>query len=368
MLETLDTNERRKRFYRLASEHKVRGTAYVALSRHPEAASLPPPVRQFLSRQLAQLRERCEAQDAELRDLLAKMRRAHLRPVVMKGASLRWTVYDTPIERWYGDFDILVPRDQVESALRVAVAAGYQVPPRQILDGYCRHHFHVLLPRSPIFRLELHWGLSPPWSEFQLDPGSFLSHTATFSLGDEQPYLCPSPELQLLHASSDSLRHCFDLLVKLVDMQRILKKHSDLDWDLVLREATRGGSAAVLWLSLRLLKNLLPGGVPNDVVERAKPNRLARLHANRLRPPTIFFEPNGLSKDQAQRLLQVWLNATPRAMWRELATLVSQDLDWIWLREPGPHGSVARRKRQAKRIVRIAVDQFRLYLHAALRR
>ena len=60
--------------------------------------------------------------------------------------------------------------------------------------------------------------------------------------------------------------------------------------------------------------------------------------------------------------------AAPGPMRRELLSLVSQDLDWIWLKESGPPDLATRRVRQLKRSFRFAADQIRLYLPKPRRR
>ncbi len=369
MLQVLEAEDSRPTFYDLASEHRVRGTVFRALRDHPESGELPPSVQRFLSAQLEHLQERGEAQDAELQILLESMRRAGLEPVVMKGPALRWTVYEDPVERWYGDFDILLPAAEFEPALAVALAAGYEIPyPKHILDGYRRHHFHVLLRRPPMFTLELHWALARPRSEYRLDARSFLSDAGTASIGGGYRFQIPRPELLLLHASSDSLRHCFSSLQKLVDIDRIVRAHPDLDWDLVLREAALSGHEAVLWLALSFVDELFPSRVPGRVLQEVTPDRITRFHVNRVRSPTAFFELDRHSKNRAKRLLRVWLSGGAGSMWRELTTLVAQDLNWIWLRESGPRGPVTRRVKQLMRALRLVADQLRLYLPTSGRR
>jgi len=368
-LRALDAEDSRRTFYELASEHRVRGTVYRSLRDHPEAGALPKSVGQFLSRQLEHLQERGDAQDAELQDLLERMLRARLRPVVMKGPALRWTAYEDPVERWYGDFDILLPAKELEAALAVALAAGYEIPyPKHVLDGYRQHHFQVLLRRPPMFTLELHWALSPPRSEYRLDPARFLSDTGTASMGSGRQFRIPRPELLLLHASADSLRHCFWRLQKLVDMDRILRAHPDLDWDLLIRDAALSGHESVLWLALTFLEELFPSRVPGRVLQQLAPSGLTRFHVERLRSPTAFFDSGGLPKERAQRLLCLWLSPGAGSMWSELRTLVAQDLAWIWLEEYGPPGGVTRRIRQLKRSLRLLADQVQLYLPTPGRR
>jgi hypothetical protein len=368
-LRALDAEDSRRAFYELASEQRVRGTVYRSLRDHPEAGALPTSVGQFLSRQLEHLQERGDAQDAELQNLLESMLRARLGPVVMKGPALRWTVYEDPVERWYGDFDILLPANELEAALAVALASGYEIPyPNHVLDGYRRHHFHVMLRRPPMFTLELHWALSPPRSEYRLDPVSFLSDTRTASLGSGYRFRIPRPELLLLHASADGLRHGFWRLQKMADMDRILRAYPDLDWDLLIRDAALSGHESVLWLALSFLKELFPSRVPGGVLQQVAPSGFTRFHIKRLRSPTGFFESSGLSKNRTLPLLRVWLTRGAGSKWSELTTLVAQDLAWIWQAESGPPGGATRRFRQLKKSLRLLADQLQLYLPTSGRR
>lgn len=94
----------------------------------------------------------------EVLDLLA----AHgIRPVLLKGAPLAYTVYRTPASRPHDDVDLMIPRRDVERAASILATRGYVAPP------YCDGE--LLFCQAPLSRrdefgvaheLDFHWKIS----------------------------------------------------------------------------------------------------------------------------------------------------------------------------------------------------------------
>jgi hypothetical protein len=80
--------------------------------------------------------------------------------VVLKGALLAYTVYPNPGARVRTDTDILVPRDQVDSAVAVLKRLGYKTT--YTVTGMVNptQHMWVFRGERPAHIVDLHWSLS----------------------------------------------------------------------------------------------------------------------------------------------------------------------------------------------------------------
>jgi hypothetical protein len=331
----------------LASRHRVAGLVLVALQSHPSWSQIPPAVAQGLlcpeaageggapadrTQSFAALLSRAHSKQEELERLLGLLRSEQLAPLVLKGPALCRGVYRHPVERRYGDFDLLFPVEQVDRAIEVMSAAGYTFPfsPEKRI-GYRQLHFHLLLRRQGLFRAEVHWGLSKTTSPFQLDPEAFLSRAVTTRM-QETPMRIPCPEHLLLHLAHENLRDSFSRFGRIVDLDRILASAPGLDWDYTLAQARQGGLQSLLGLCLELARGLLATAVPPDVLASLRPGAATRIHLRLLRPTPSLMRRR-LREVGAASSLQFWLAAGWRRRWPFLFRMLSgrqSARDWIF--------------------------------------
>jgi hypothetical protein len=83
---------------------------------------------------------------------------AGIRCAMLKGPALSQMLYGDPGRRPSGDIDVLVAREQLHDAVRVARELGY-VAPADHVDGrgLPRLHFTMTHPRGQLPPVELHW-------------------------------------------------------------------------------------------------------------------------------------------------------------------------------------------------------------------
>jgi hypothetical protein len=351
-LEQLTSKGFRNGLSRLASLHRVAGLLLVALQSHPSWSQLPPAVAQDLlcpdagpspsdrGRSFEELLERARGKQEELSRLLGLLGSEGLEPVVLKGPALCRSVYRHPVERRYGDFDLLFPLEQLDPALEVLSAAGYSFPfsPEKLI-GYRQLHFHLLLRRQPGFRAEVHWALSKPASSFQLDPAAFLRRAVPTACAQQTAMRIPCPEHLLLHLVHENLRDSFSRFGRIVDLDRILASAPGLDWDYTLAQARQGGLESLLALCLELARELLGAKVPPEVLASLRPGAATRIHLRLMRPAPSLLR-GGLREDGAASSLQLWLAAGSWRRWRLLIQILSgrqSAKNWIFRESsPGP--------------------------------
>jgi hypothetical protein len=324
--------------------HAVQGLAVGALTRPPLAAALPAEAGHALRETMSRLRRRAAFWVIERDRVLGVLHRAGIDPVMLKGGGLCTTLYAEPAEREFGDLDLLVPEDRLDPAVTALIGAGYENPWNKAqLEGYHAHHFHVRLTHPRGFIVEVHFGLTAPHEAFRLDPAEFLAQSVVHAAGRGPRLRLPRPEHQLLHVVNENAVNAFDHLVRLVDLDRLIRAHPRLAWDLVDATARRGGLERALALSLHLTRALLGAPVPDGVLRRLDPGLVTRVHLGILRPIPSLLRQRFVRRPAAARLLTAWMISRRRNRWRYLARGSEDPLRWIWIGRgsPGERGEPA---------------------------
>lgn len=212
-------------------------------------------------------------QEAALAGLTASLTSAGVRVALLKGAATGRTVYDSPAERPVSDFDLLVPRDQVEAARAVLVDLGFRelnLPQRGPLGKRLRR-FRAELPfagTGPQYAgllVELHWAL--------LEMPYYIHRIPMTEVWDAAEPVEPSgawrpdPATLLVHAAAHlALHHSRDLrLIWLLDIDRLAASPA-LDWHKVVRLADEWNLALAVQTTLDVAARWLGTPVPPEVI------------------------------------------------------------------------------------------------------
>jgi Uncharacterised nucleotidyltransferase len=330
----------RRRFLDFARRQGVLGLVLAALGRPHVGMMLSPEARSEFAQLLAGLRRRAGLWLVERDRVLSVLRRDELDPIMLKGGGLCTTLYDEPVQRGFGDLDILLPRDQLERGVSTLLEAGYENPWNEAqLGGYMAHHFHVRLTHPRGFIVEVHFGLTAPGSAMRLVAEEFLAHAEWQTDSGRQALRLPCPEHQLLHVVSQNTQGGFDRLIRFVDIDRIIKAHPRFRWDLLEDSARRGGLLNGLALSLQLARSILSTEVPDQVFQRIRPDFLTCFHLAILRPEQSLLAQRFRERVAAGRLLALWMQPSGRERARYLRQLVTgsdDPLRWIWEQTGAP--------------------------------
>lgn len=162
-----------------------------------------------------------------LRKVLSLFAQAGIPVTLLKGAALIANVYRDPGLRVVGDMDILVPREQIEVAIKLLLNAGwrqlYQFDQRKFDVG---HALAFVNPEG--VNIDLHWRIlgDAPFDQWFID----YQPEQRASLGLAASVLCP--EDQLVH----TLIHCHKyspvpLIRWIPDASMVINRTPDFRWD-----------------------------------------------------------------------------------------------------------------------------------------
>jgi hypothetical protein len=228
--------------------------------------------------------------EERLEETLRAFHLAGVKTVLLKGAGLARTVYESLADRPMLDLDLLVPTADADAARAAALSAGWYWERQQRYDSFYESHHH-LPPLSDACGtralLELHTGLFPRGHPFDLDAAEVVDRSVPI-IGHGWGAAAPSPEDHLVYLcchwvwshmmNGGSWRALRDV--------GALAERGGLDWQLCVERARQARATTCVYWTLRLARTLASIPVPATVLLLLKPptpafalERLERLFA-----------------------------------------------------------------------------------------
>ena len=144
--------------------------------------------------------------------LIASLAEAGVRSAALKGPLLAEAIYGDPGRRLSSDIDLLVPSEQLQTAVEVVRGLGYLAPTDSLQDsGLPLLHFVLVHERAELPPVELHWRIH--WYERQFARERLLP-PKVYGLGHWRPALVDELAALLLFYARDGfvdLRMASDL-------------------------------------------------------------------------------------------------------------------------------------------------------------
>ncbi len=216
---------------------------------------------------------------AELLEVLREFDEHQIPAMPFKGVVLSASVYRDISARPAGDLDVLVFFRDLTRATAILIKRGYELktPVRcnssPIAEDLYEYHFER---QSDGMVIELRWRLELGTPRFRRNLGmdwAWATRQVTTLAGARVPDLDPSTALLVLcmHGS----KHVWSRLIWTCDVARLLERHPDLEWDVVIGEAKRSGLWRTLALGVLLAHRVAAAPVPETILRRFEADRPA---------------------------------------------------------------------------------------------
>lgn len=206
----------------------------------------------------------------QLAAVVGAFEQAGISTLVLKGYVLGQLVYEQPVLRPYGDFDILVPQQYLEQAEACLQQLGYQPDESEHPRSwyYENAYYHHIVPYAhPEYRpVEVHRYLTYNryGTDVRIDLEDVWRRALPFSIqGVQTRILCP--EHHLLYICLHTINtHLFIMGVKpLCDVYHVLLRYGDrLDWSQVIQTARDWNCERQIYLVLRLVNSIFEIALP----------------------------------------------------------------------------------------------------------
>jgi hypothetical protein len=239
---------------------------------------IPPDLGKVLDRIDRAARHRQAYLERRLLDALEVLSAAGIRVMLLKGAALAHTTYDSFGDRPMSDLDLLVDREHARDAQRLLCDAGWR-PRFQAYDDWYETQHHHLPPladtRAPSLAvgLELHVDILPP----QQNPFAFsardLWREAEHAPNAPAGTLVPSATHRLLHCA---IHYTWSHMLHGAGWRTFRDVHAmavagQLDHDAIVRHVRSSGAGACVYWTLRLAHTLGCASTPAGILESLRP-------------------------------------------------------------------------------------------------
>lgn len=268
------------------AEEDFTGLVYQRVCLRAEGSGWPEDVR----RELARLACRDAAMEIlrqkEILSVLAALGTEGIRPILLKGAALAYSVYDIPSSRPREDTDVLVLREHVDASRRVMIGLGYSEPANS--GG------ELLFGQFPLWKnddfgvkhtFDFHWKISA-----QPMFANILTYDELAADAVPVPALGPDaraagPVHALLLACVHPVMHHRDaaLLIWMYDIHLLASRLSDADFDRFVEVAVAKEVAGVCAHELALARSRFGFRTPARAIEA--------LGGRRAEPSAMYLRP-----------------------------------------------------------------------------
>lgn len=250
---------------------------------HPDA--LPPGDWERCQRAIGLARQRTTWLLLELERVLPALAEAGCRPVVLKGAPLALALYPRPEDRWFVDLDLLLTRDELDSAYDALTRIGYRFADTTLSASYYEsHHFHRILRSPQGIYLEPHWAVTLPASVYSFDLDALRRDTITVPIG-QAALMAPSYVDQVLHGVLQSIASGFADLRRFLDLHLLDRQLDDASRQRLADRAVAQNLGTALWLQYRVREELTGAAIPPQVTAACAPTPRVRLLLENLDVP-----------------------------------------------------------------------------------
>jgi len=188
--------------------------------------------------------------------------------IPFKGPTLAALAYGDLGLREFGDLDLLIAKTDFMEAQELLIARGYQ--PEVTLNAKQAAVFAEACNVMAFWHaekeisVELHWELSPKYLPFSPDPERLRERMVPSHPGG-QAVMTLSPEDLLVYLCAHGAKHVWEKLIWITDVAGLIHRHSNLDWRRVYDLAVEQRCERVLFLGLRLARDVVGVSAPSEM-------------------------------------------------------------------------------------------------------
>ncbi len=237
----------------------------------------------------------------ELLKLMTLLQDHRIEAIPFKGPTLALFAFGDIGLRQFGDLDILIKRQDFLTVRDLLVANGFTPRPAfysaqqaALLRFDCSHNF----ANAKDVWVDVHWNIVAPYYSVKIRADRLWDHLQPVTLNGRQLLTLSSEDL-LLILCLHGFTHLWERLGWICDVASLIESEKNIDWQLLLQNATRLGSGRILSLGLHLASELLDAPVPPEVFQTVPADAEVKmlvaqvqqqLFGARTRPAGIFNE------------------------------------------------------------------------------
>ena len=273
----------------------------------------------------------------ELLKLMDLLKEQGIQAIPFKGPTLALRAYGDVGLRQFGDLDILVHKGDVFKVKELLAGEGFKPTPEltstqeaALLRFDCAYNFGN--DKNVLF--DVHWNFAAPYFSFEFDVDRLWERIEPMTINGRQvPGL--SPEDLLLALCLHGATHFWERLGWIGDVAGLIDRRRDIDWELLLNNATRQGSRRILSLGLSLASDLLGASLPPEVLRTVQKDPVVKTLAEQVQQ-RLFAQDLPISGILDGALLQLRMRERRRDRLRSSLRLAATPRVYDWMFLPLP--------------------------------
>lgn len=244
----------------------------------------------------------------QLSELLRALQSDGIPVIALKGAHLAKVVYGNIALRPMSDIDLLVKKEDLPGVEEKMFGLGYGYGPFAFANKSWiaeRTGNLAYMPAKNGAVVEIHWSIGPT-SPFNIDTEGLWERARPTTINGT-PVSVLSPEDLLLHLClHTSFQNAFVTgLLPFCDIVKTIRHYRDeLDWEEVQRRVSQWDVARPVYLTLNLARELLRAAVPDELLDKIRPNDFDRKMTTWAREQ--IFNYKGASQAVSPKLIRLW--------------------------------------------------------------
>ncbi len=199
-------------------------------------------------------------------ELIRCFQREGIESIPLKGPVLAELAYGDLALRHFDDLDIIVRPGDLARARELILTEGYKPYPYEELGSlFAENSCHNIFNHPRLdYNVELHWALAPSYFPLEFKRLRLWQHLRHIPFGGLTVW-GQSPEDLVLALCIHGGKHHWLRLSWIVDVAELLRRHHDMNWELLVSEAARLRCKRLLLLGIWLAENVLQAPVPSNI-------------------------------------------------------------------------------------------------------
>jgi hypothetical protein len=261
-----------------ANEHCIIPLIYKELERNLKD-KIPSDVLSKLKLRYLKISKRNFFLSTQVIKIMLELQRHDLDFLSYKGMTLAQIAYGDISLRQFGDIDVLIQKEDFPQIKEILLNLGcrpfWKLTPKQeraVLKNYYEYPFIYSQSKTLI---EVHWAFVEPFFSFDYDVKKIWKRTRQINIcGKDVPTL--PPEDYLIVLCSHGSKHFWKRLSWICDVGKLVE-NTEIDWDTVIKRATKLESLRMVWLGLYLAKEITNIELPDDITNQINADEYAVL-------------------------------------------------------------------------------------------
>ena len=213
----------------------------------------------------------------ELGIVLEALKKSNVAAIPLKGAYLAEAVYRDMALRVFSDIDLLIRKSDLEKAHEIFQEQAFHPLEydRKVADDL---HEWRYVHKASGWALEIHWGIVSKSYPFSIDVDRLWENSRRRKISGVDVSVL-SPEDMLLHLCLNASIHNYSRGLKvLCDIgQFVASAEAEIDWARVRRQALEWKTTRCAYLTLKLARDMVNAGIPEDFLDGLKPGENAEI-------------------------------------------------------------------------------------------